>query len=186
MTERGFNKLYWGFLFTMFSFRIQGFDILPDVVGYLFFAAAFRSLVANSNYFSIAEKYNVPLIILSVFSIYLGPVQSGGINLGLLGIFSIPIAIASFVLNLLVVYNLFMGIKDMAEKQHEYDLVRESDEKWNQYKLLQIATLCAFIIIFIPLMGVLYIIGIFVVTIILLIRILGFIKRCNEILSTFK
>jgi hypothetical protein len=186
MIESGFNKLYWGFLFTMFGFRIQGFDILPDVVGYLFFAAGFSRLVSSSNYFSIAAKYNIPMIILSLFTIYQGPVQSGGINLGPLGLFSIPISIASLVLNLLIVYNLFMGIKDMAEKQQKYDLVRESDEKWNQYKLLQIAILCAFIIIFIPLIGIFYIIGIFIITIILLISILGFIKRCNEILSTFK
>jgi uncharacterized protein involved in cysteine biosynthesis len=79
-----------------------------------------------------------------------------------------------------------MGIKDMAEKQQQYDFARESDEKWNKYKMLQIATLCAFIIIFIPLIGVLYIIVIFVITIILLISILGFVKRCNEILCTFK
>jgi predicted Co/Zn/Cd cation transporter (cation efflux family) len=121
------------------------------------------------------------MIILSLFSIYQRPVQNGGINLGQLGLFSIAIAIASFVLNLLVVYNLFMGIKDMAEKQQKYNLVKESDEKWNQYKLLQIAILCAFIIIFIPLIGVIYFIAIFVITIILLIGILGFIRRCNEI-----
>jgi hypothetical protein len=186
MTESGFNKLYWGFLFTMFGFRIQGFDILPDVVGYLFFAAGFSSLASSSNYFSVAAKYNIPMIILSLFSIYQGPVQSGGINLGPMGLVSIPISIASFVLNLLVVYNLFMGIKDMAEKQQKYDLLRESDEKWNQYKFLQIAILCAFIIIFIPLIGVLYIIGVFVITIILLISILGYIKRCNEILCALK
>lgn len=186
MTESGFNKLYWGFLFTMLSFRIQGFDIFPDIVGYLFFAAGFSSLVSSSNYFSIAARYNMFMIILSIFSIYQSPAQGEGLNLGILGIFSIPIAIASFALNLLVIYNLFMGIKDMAEKQQQYDFARESDEKWNKYKMLQIATLCAFIIIFIPLIGVLYIIVIFVITIILLISILGFVKRCNEILCTFK
>ena len=186
MNESGFTKLYWGFLFTMLSFRIQGFDILPDIVGYLFFAAGFSNLVSSSNYFSIATKYNIPMIILSVFSVYQSPAQGGGINLGILGIFSIPIAIASFVLNLFVVYNLFMGIKDMAEKREQFDLVKESDEKWNQYKLLQIAVLCSFIFIFIPILGVLYIIAMLVISIIITIVILGFIKRCNESLSTLK
>lgn len=186
MNESGFNKLYWGFLFIMLSFRIQGFDILPNIVGYLFFAAGFSSLVSSSNYFSIAAKYNIPMIILSVFSIYQSPAQGGGIQLGILGIFSIPIAIASFVLNLLVIYNLFMGIKDMAEKGEQFDLANESDEKWNQFKMLQIAALCSFIFIFIPLLGVLYIIGILVISIIITIGILGFIKRCNERLSTLK
>ncbi|MGH4137121.1 hypothetical protein [Clostridium sp.] len=186
MNESGFSKLYWGFLFTMLSFRIQGFDILPDIVGYLFFAAGLSKLALNSNYFSIAAKYNVPMIILSVFSIYQSPAQGGGIQLGQLGILSIPLAIASFVLDLLIVYNLFMGIKDMAEKQEKPEFVNESDEKWNQYKILQIAALCTFIVIFIPLLNVIYIIGLLVVSIIITIGILGFMKRCSESLSALK
>jgi len=185
MNENGFNKLYWGFLFTMLSFRIQGFDILPDVVGYLFFAAGFSNLISSSNYFSIAAKYNIPMIILSLFSFYQGPVQAG-IHLGSLGILSIPLAITCFVLNLLIIYNLFMGIKDMAENQEQSDLVTASDEKWTQYKLLQIAAIFSFVFIFIPLLGVVYIIGILVVSIIITIGILGFMKRCSESLYTLK
>lgn len=186
MNESGFNKLYWGFLFTMLSFRIQGFDILPDVVGYLFFASGFSSLISSSNYFSIAAKYNIPMVILSLFSFYQAPVQGGGIHLGPLGILSIPFAITCFVLNLLIVYNLFMGIKDMAEKQEQSDIMIESDEKWNQFKLLQIAAIFSFILIFIPLLGIVYIIVILIVTIIITLGILGFLKRCNERLYTLK
>ena len=179
MNESSFNKLYWGFIFIMLSFRIQGFDILPDIVGYLLFASAFRKLISSSTYFSTAAKYNIAMIILSALSIYQRPVQGGGIHLGMLGMFSIPIAIVAFVLNLLVVYNLFMGIKDMAEKGQEFDLMNESNEKWNQFKMLQIASLFSFVFIFIPLLGVIYIIGIFIATIIILIGVLGFLKKCN-------
>jgi len=183
MNESGFNKLYWGFIFVMFSFRIQGFDILPDIVGYLFFASAFSDFVSSSTYFSIAAKYNILMIILSAFSIYQRPVQGVGIHLGSLGIFGIVIAIASFVLNLLVVYNLFRGIKDMAEKREQSALANESEERWNQYKLLQIASLFLFILIFIPLLGLLYLIGIFVISIIIAIGILGFLKKCQSRLN---
>ena len=183
MNESGFNKLYWGFIFIMFGFRIQGFDILPDIVGYLFFASAFSDLASSSTYFKEASQYNIPMIIQSAFSIYQRPAQGVGIHLGTFGIFSIAIAIAMFVLNLLVVYNLFMGIKDMAKKQEQVALVNESDERWNQYKMLQIAFLCSFILIFIPLLGMVYIIGIFVATIIITIGILGFLKKCSEKLN---
>jgi hypothetical protein len=184
MSESGLNKLYWGFLFIMISFKIQGFDILPDIVGYLLFASGFSNLASSSSYFSIAARYNIPMIILSFFSIYQSPVQGGGVQLGPLGIFSIPLAIASFVLNLLVVYNLFMGIKEMAEKQGQSDLAKESDEKWNQYKMLQIAILFSFILLLIPPLAIVYIIVLFVISIILAISILGFIKRCIEGLKT--
>lgn len=183
MKESGINKLYWGFIFIMLSFRIQGFDILPDIIGYLFFASGFIELTSSSTYFSIAAKYNIPMIILSIFSIYQTPVQGGGINLGPLGIFSIPIGLASFGLNLLVVYNLFMGIKDMAEKQEQFDLAKESNERWNQYKMLQIAVLFSYILIFLPPLAIVYIVVLFVIAIILAIVIIGFLKRCSENLN---
>lgn len=180
MNEEGLGKFYWGFFFIMFSFRIQGFDILPDIVGYIFFAFGFIKLATSSNYFNIAAKYNVPMMILSIFSIYQTPVQGGGIHLGPLGIFSIPILIAAVVLNLLVVYNLFMGIKDMSEKRGQSDLATECNQRWNQYKLLQIAVLFSFILFFIPLLAGIYIVIMFVISIILGIVILGFLKRCMQ------
>jgi hypothetical protein len=183
MNESGINKLYLGFIFIMLSFRIQGFDILPDVVGYLFFASAFSILTPNSTYFSIAAKYNIPMIILSIFSIYQSPVQGAGIHLGPLGMFSIPLIIISVVLNLLVAYNLFMGIKEMAEKREQFDLARESDERWNQYKMLQIAIIFSFVLIFIPPLALIYIIVLFIITIILTIAILSFLKKCSKSLG---
>lgn len=153
---------------------------MPDIIGYLLFAAGFNELASNSNYFSIAAKYNIPMTILSIFIIYESPAKGGGIHLGPLGVFSIPIAIASFVLNLLVVYYLFMGIKDMAEKNEQSSLMNESYERWNQYKLLKIATLFSYVLIFIPPLAVVYIFVIFVISIILTVTILGYLKRCSE------
>ncbi len=70
MIISGFSKLFWGFVFIMIGFKIQGFDILPDILGYLFFAAAFSNLSSLSINFEKASKYNIPMIILSIFSIY--------------------------------------------------------------------------------------------------------------------
>ena len=183
MKESAFNKLFWGFLLIMLSFRIQGFDIFPDIVGYLLFASAFNDLASSSNFFSIASKYNIPMIVLSIFSIYQRPVQSGEISFNVLGVLGIPIAIAAFVLTLLVVYNLFMGIKDMAEKQGQFELAKESVESWNKYKLLMIAIACALLFALIPFLGIFYIVFIIIVSIIITVSILRFIKRCGENLT---
>lgn len=178
MNKSGLKKLFCGFIFIMISFRIQGFDILPDIIGYLFLALGFSELIPSSTYFKIASKYNVTMVLLSIFSIYQKPVQEEGIHLGILGILSIPVAIASFVLNLLVIYNLFMGIKDMANKRGEFDLVKESAERWNQYKMLQVAVLFSLIVILIPPLGLIYITVFFIISIILTIGILGFLVKC--------
>ena len=180
MSQNGLDKLYWGFLFIMIGFRIQGFDILPDIVGYLLFASGFSDLSSCSDFFNKAAKYNIPMIILSIFSIYQRPAQGGGIQLGPLGAFGILISIASFILNLLVVYNLFMGINEMEERQEQLELAQEATTKWNQYMLLQIATLFSFIMVFIPLLGVIYIIGMLIASIIVATSIMGFIRRCRD------
>jgi hypothetical protein len=183
MVEKGLHRLSWGFIFIMLSFRINGFDILPDVVGFLLFASAFGILSSNSDYFVKASKYNLPMVILSVFSIYQRPAQEEGIQFGPLGLLSIPIAIFSFVLNLVVVYYLFMGIKDMAIKGEQSDIVLESDGKWNAYKIFQIAVVLSFVMVLIPPLAFVYIIVLLIISIILTASIVGFIKRCSRRLS---
>lgn len=179
MNEDGFRKLYWGFLFIMIDFRIQGVDILPDIIGYILFAVGFGILALHSIHFSKARNLNIPMIILSIFSIYEVPAQNGGVQFSPLGFFGILISIASLILNLLVIYNLFMGIKDMAEERGQMDLYTESNKMWNQYLMLQIAGIFMFVLIFIPLLGLISIIALLIASIILTVVIMGFIKRCG-------
>ncbi len=183
MIQSAFRKFYWGFLFIMIDFRIQGFDILPDFIGFILFAGAFSILASNSEYFSSARNYNFPMIILALFTFYETPAQGNGIQLGYLGPFGIIIAIASIVLGLMVVYNLFMGIKDMAETHELMDIYTEAEQRWSQYLMLQIALLLAFVLIIFPPLAILYIVGLFIAAIVLTVRILGFMKVCEESFS---
>lgn len=179
MIEKGFNQLYWGFLFTMLDFRIQGFDVLPDFVGYLLFASGFEILAANSMYFKKASKLNIPMIILSIFTIYERPKQEPGINIDLLG--SI-VGIVSLILGLLIIYYLFAGVKEMSVNVHQ-DIYEEADIRWRQYLMLQIAVMLGFVIIFIPFLNFLYIIGLLAASVVLMFVIMGFMKRCGEQLA---
>ena len=182
MSENGFNKLYWGFLFVMIDFKINGFDILPDIIGYIFFAVGFSMLAVNSIYFVKARNFNIPMIILSVFFIYEKPAQGGGIQLGPLGWFGVLLGIASFVLGLLVIYYLFQGIKEMAGKQEQMDICEEADKRWNQYLLLQLASILSFILILIPPLAIVYIIVLLIISIVITYYIMQFMKKCGELL----
>lgn len=184
MIDSALRKLYFGFIFVMLSFRIQGFDLLPSIIGYILFAFAFRSLEKQSDYFSLAFKYNIPLIIVSIFSIYQNPSQATNLNFSPLSILVILISLISITLSLLVVYNLFMGIRDMAAQRDNDNLANESVDKWKQYMYLQVAFILAFILAFVPFLSIVFIFGIFVFTFIVLFRILGFIKRCEANLNT--
>lgn len=179
MHQNEFNKIFWGFLFIMISFRIQGIDILPDIIGYIFFAVAFSSLASGNEHFRKAQNFNIPMIILSVFSIYEVPAQNGGTLLTSLGFIGILISVVSIIFNLLVIYNMFMGIKDMAGERNQMELYNETDRRWNQYLAFQIAACCTFFLFFIPLLALVYVIGLLIVSIILTVIIMGFIKRCS-------
>ena len=102
----------------------------------------------------------------------------------MVGILSILIAIVALVLKLLVVYNLFMFIKDMARELNQLDLVIESNVRWNQFMMLQIATLFSLILILIPTIAVVYGIVLLIISIIITIVVLGYLKRCDENLSS--
>lgn len=180
MNQSGFSKLYWGFLFELIDFRINGFDIFPNVVGYILFFVGFGILAQNSLYFVKARNLSIPMIILSLFSIYEKTGQESGIQLGDLGILSIPVAIVSIVLSIFVVYNLFRGIKEMSENQVQMDLYSEADDRCRQYLILQVAAISVFVLILIPALAVVFIILIYILTIVITVRIMQFMKRCGE------
>ena len=184
MNQRGFTQLYWGFLFVMLNFMIKGFDILPDIVGYIFFAFGFAALASNSEHFKKASRLNIPMIILSIFSIYESPAQDSGINVNFdsANALGILIGIISLILDLLIVYHLFMGIRDMSSNVDQ-EIYEEADRRWHQYLMLSIAAILSFIIVFIPFVNFVYIIGMFVASIALMIFILGFMKRCGARLT---
>ncbi len=180
MIDGGLNKLSWGFLFIMLSFRIQGFDIFPDVIGFILFAIAFNELKEKSEFFTKASRFNFFMIILSIFSIYQPTNVNRMTNYGYTGVFSIPIAIISIVLILLVIYNLFMGMKEMLNQYEKYDLANEAEERWSKYKALTIAYALIFIVVFIPFLNLIYLIALIIINIVFLVKTINYINRCKQ------
>jgi hypothetical protein len=179
MYSDGFRKLFWGFLFILIDFRIQGVDILPDLVGFIFFAAGFSILASGSHYFGKAQQFNIPMAVLSIFQIYERPVHDGGIQPVSITPFGILIGLAAIVLTLLVVYNLFMGIKEMAEQNGRMDLSDEAGHRWNQFLLLHVALLIALFLMFIPPLAFIAFMAMLIAFIVWTIVILGFLRRCE-------
>lgn len=183
MIADSLKKLKWGFFFIMIGFRIQGIDIFPDVIGHILFAIAFYHLRNSGSRFNKAFMYNIPLIFTSLFSIYQAPAQQEGIQFERWGWLGIIVSIVSFILNLLTVYNLFMGIREMEESFGNIDLADESEKRWNNYLMLQIAVMFSFLTIFIPFIAFFYVITLLIVAVMMLIRIMNFLKRCIDSLD---
>jgi hypothetical protein len=175
---KGLRKFFWGFLFIMLGFRVKGFDILPDVVGFVLFAQGFKELSDKSHYFKVAARYNTTMIVLSLFSIYQPLITAEGNSAKLLMLLEITLTIAAFTVNLNVVYNLFMGIRIMVQNFEQGSLYREAYKKWNQYKLIQVALLAFEIIVLIPIVNIIYILTLYVLSIAFLICIWKYFNKC--------
>lgn len=177
MRQQGFSNFFWGFLFIMFDFRLQGIDIMPDIIGFILFALGFQSLAAHSHHFAKGGTMNWIVLILSIFAIYERPNQGGGVSIHPIGFI---VGLASLALLLLVVYHLLMGIKEMATRQHQMDIVSEADKKWSYFWIFQLAGLLMYILIFIPPLFVLAAIAMFVVMMIVMVMLMQLMRRCGE------
>lgn len=56
----GYSKLFWGFLILLLDFRINGFDIIPDLIGYLFISNGLGMLNTWNPHFEQAKKFALP------------------------------------------------------------------------------------------------------------------------------
>lgn len=182
MVKRDFKMLYWGVLFIMVDFRFFGFDIFPDIIGYIFFLIGLGQLSSINENFSKARVYSIPMIFISLLSIYEIPAQDGGVNFGPFVAFGIIIMLAAIVLNLLIFFHILKGIKEMAELQGYNDIGDESDRRWHQYIMLQIAIVPAFIFMLIPFLAFVYIIAILIASIVMTVLMMRLMKRCSETL----
>lgn len=180
MTERAFKYFCWGFAFVMLDFRLNGLDILPDIVGYAFFIAGLNLLIERNDWFQKSRTFNIVMLILSVFTIYERQAENTGglnINIDLLGLL---VGILSLIFSLLAMYNLFMGIKQMADEHNYSDLSAESERRWKQFIVIQLAGYGAFLLIFIPILAVLYIFALLIFAILLTVKFMSFMTRCGS------
>ncbi len=73
-----------------------------------------------------------------------------------------------------------MGMKEMLNNHDKHMLAEEADDRWNQYKALTIASILAFIVIFIPVINILYVLGLFIFGIVFLVKTMQYFSSCKD------
>ncbi len=154
----GYIKLLWGFIF-LFDFRIQGFDILPDIIGYILFYKGLSELEDRNAFFAKGKQFALPLIIISLFDIYEFSVSLDELSISPYGIVVLLLGIISSVINLLMVYNICRGIGAEAEHTNHFKLASQATTAWNVYLIANILILSSFILL--GILPILVIIGLF-------------------------
>jgi len=173
MLRQSLTKLAWGFALIMVDIVINGFDLLPDIIGYILFVLALGELERRSECFDKARPLSIVLAVLSAFEIHRG-------LLVLIGPIKYLIALATICLNLLVVYYIFMGMKEMCVMSGQRALAGESDQLWKYYMGLALAGLAVFLLSGIPFFAFIGIVLV-VANIVLLVFILRFLNSCGSL-----
>lgn len=133
----GFGSIFWGFLF-MFDIRIQGVDLLPNFIGYMFMYSGLGNLSFYNPEFAIARKFSVPLIILSLLSLYQVQKPLSQMSMDPLSLVFFILSLVSTVLDLLLVYHLCRGIIILAEERSHDSLEELAQRRWRFYFLFKV------------------------------------------------
>ena len=133
----GFKKIFWGFIFVFVDIRIgfsstdaigYRFDILPDIIGFIMIISGLAMIESLHHRFSEAKKFAYPLAFLSIFSIIEITYPAG--EIGPLFGFFLVVGIIYIVLELLLIYNLCMGI---AGASQTLTLESLAQKRWSLY-----------------------------------------------------
>ncbi|MBP1925646.1 hypothetical protein J2Z76_001505 [Sedimentibacter acidaminivorans] len=57
MYGEGFKKFYWGFLLVLIDFRLQGIDIFPDIIGFIFLLVVLNFLWSKVRF--LIKRYHI-------------------------------------------------------------------------------------------------------------------------------
>jgi len=184
MNKSAFNMIGFAFLFLFIDFRIQGFDILPDTVGYVLFAVGTYAIIALSGHFRKAFYINLPLLVISISDLYQRPSNEylGPVNLGSLGLLSIPLALLVIALSIAFAYFLFQGIIEVADSKGLDSIAEKAGSQWRHYLFIQLGTLLAPVLALIPVIGIGYIIALLVIYFIIVCSIMRFMNECGNAL----
>lgn len=137
--SNGFRLIFWGLLFILLDIRIELFDLLPDIVGYIFIMNGTKYLSENEEIFSKAQPLAISLIFLSIPS--------------LIGYFDLNIGENSTVLwpmvyqlvitlvHLFMMYYIFEGTYQFATSKGEHDWANTARKVWSYYAIIQFFTL---------------------------------------------
>lgn len=139
-----FQLVWCGYLF-LFDLRIRGFDILPDVLGYLLITLGLSRLSKINDHFARAARVAPIAALISLTELY-QPVASGSGVLTLAGpSFKTPVGtvltIAGILLiglNLLMTWHLIAGVIQLATREKEEVITERGANLWPEYRALHI------------------------------------------------
>ena len=109
-----FLLIFWGLLLSVFPFKLNGVDLLPDVIGYLLVFLGCRGLMSQAVGFTVAGPVAIVLMLLWLIAIVIPREMSS--------VFGTVV----IVVNLVLVWYLIEGIGEIATRGGRQEIVESS------------------------------------------------------------
>lgn len=118
-----YNKLYWGLIIILLDIRIMGFDVLPDLWGYIMILSALSSLESSHKGFGKAKPFAIVLLILSIMDIYqINGNALNGFTVNNTTIIFMMITTVAIAMDIFMVYYITISIMELAENSNLNEL----------------------------------------------------------------
>ena len=124
--SRSFALIFWGLVLTILDFRVNGFDLLPDLMGYLLVALGCEGLALASPRFQMARLIAWILAIFEVYLFFAKPVDP-------------MVTLAAAILSVVMVWSLLGGIMQVATDLRRPDLAASASNRRIVYAVLMAA-----------------------------------------------
>jgi hypothetical protein len=109
-----FGYIFWGLIFVVLHFKINGFDILPDIIGYGMIVMGASRLAAHSNQFHVASSFS---ILLAIFWV---------IGLAITGDAEFLLGIVVGIANCAMMWSLLGGVAEFTTARNRTDLAESA------------------------------------------------------------
>lgn len=157
----GLKLVFWGMLFVAVNIRIMGFDLAPDVIGYILVIVGLGRIEAYDDHFSAAKKMAFVLAALSLANIVQAPAQPGSIssagawpsspdsvafNAGIFGgilWLATLMMVVGIAANLYFFYQMSLGMKNLLLQVGDESLAKTCDDRWKLIMASEIGLLAA-------------------------------------------
>jgi len=136
-----------GFIITLFDFRVYGFDVLPDFIGFTLLFLGFRSISNINLHFMRVKNLSIPMILVTMFDFYKIQPRNGFGSYESKDIVFLAIDLTIMIMNIIIIYQIFRGIRESAMQKGCNQFARTAQMLWRWQLGLNIAgfTLVSFI-----------------------------------------
>ncbi|QRG66048.1 hypothetical protein [Brevibacillus choshinensis] len=137
----GLSKIFWGLLLVFVDIRLNQFDIIPDLIGYIIAYAGFSQLSSSHSHFANAKFATIPLLLFSILELFQFPASYQVSTTGAASMSGpiILVSLLSTVLSLYMIYHLCKGLGYVAREAGAPELAEKSENRWKYYLWLTLS-----------------------------------------------